>query len=139
MVALSPYLQLICLLLFLGQLCATYFYIQQIQIVGQHLEGDGSRTQFFARVNLASQVLTLVLQSSTVLWLYRRFGLHVGLTAVPIAYVASFVALGIYPSLMAFAISDVVRRGLTYGVAAPLVKCSLQSCRARQVQIKRIH
>lgn len=119
MVAVSPYLRSICGLLFLGQLCATYFYIQQIEIVGIHLEGEASRTQFFARVNLASQILTLILQSSTVLWLYRRLGLHVGLTAVPIAYVASFVALGLYPSLMAFAISDVVRRGLTYGVAVP--------------------
>ncbi len=118
-VAKSPYLRLICVLLLLAQLCATYFYIQQIEIVGKHLETEASRTQFFARVNLASQVLTLGLQSSTVFWLYRRFGLHLGLAAVPAAYVVSFITLGLYPQLSVVAISDVIRRGLTYGVAAP--------------------
>jgi len=118
-VAKSRYLLAICISLVLGQLCGTYLYMQQASIVGAAIQDEAGRTSLFSNMNLATQVLTLILQASTTRWLAHRAGLTIALISAPIAYAVMFATLGIAPTLAAFAIGDVIRRGLTYGVTVP--------------------
>lgn len=115
----SRYLLAICASLFLGQLCGTHLYMQQASIVGAAIESESARTTLFSNMNLATQFLTLILQASIAGWLTHRAGLAMALAATPIAYAMTFATLGIAPSLAVFAVGDVIRRGLTYGVAVP--------------------
>lgn len=115
----SPYLRWICVSLFLGQLCATHFYLQQVSIVGAAIPDDAGRTQLFANMNLGVQVLTLVLQLSVAGLMTHRVGLAIAISATPIAYMIAFATLGVAPTLAVFVIADVIRRGLAYGVAVP--------------------
>jgi ATP:ADP antiporter, AAA family len=115
----SRYLLAVCGSLFLGQLCGTHLYMQQASIVGAALESESARTALFSNMNLATQLLTLALQASIAGWLTHRAGLAIALAITPLAYAVTFATLGIAPSLAVFAVGDVIRRGLTYGVLVP--------------------
>jgi AAA family ATP:ADP antiporter len=115
----SSYLTLICVFLFFVQAAGTQLYFQQAEIVAAQIVDDQQKTQFFAYVDLSTQVLTLVAQLLIAGLLLRRLGVAAALVALPLMYFTSFSLLAYSSSLTAVAFAMVVTRSTAYGITVP--------------------
>ncbi len=118
-VARSRYLILICVYLALTSACGAAIYLQMAIYVGENIADSAERTQYFASINFFVQAITLVLQLFVVGAVMRKLGVAVALIALPLVYLFCLGALGIWQSLMVFAIVDVLRRSFVYGMSVP--------------------
>lgn len=121
----SRYLLAICCYgLFLAT-CGTTVYFQQSEIVNsayQHLDDEPAkeaRTEYFANVNFAVSLVTLVMQFVIVGLLMKHAGLGITLTVLPIAYIIGIGCLALWPSIEVLAVITVMGRAAEYGIANP--------------------
>ncbi len=118
-IARSPYLIWICAYLALTSLAGTMVYMYMADVVRVAIPDPEAKTQFFARINLAVQAGTLVVQLAIVGNVMRRLGVAVALVVLPLVYLISFVALGVGVGVMGLAAIDVARRIGVYGFTSP--------------------
>ena len=98
---------------------ATILYFQQAEIVEVSFADRAARTVFFARIDLAVNILTAVTQIFLTGRIVRRIGVALALAALPLVCVLGFAALGVAPTLMAIAVFQVLRRSSNYAIARP--------------------
>jgi AAA family ATP:ADP antiporter len=115
----SPYLVGIIGYMLLFTLTSTFVYFEQARIVKAAVASTGARTALFAKMDLAVNVLSLVVQGLLVGPLLRRFGVGVVLALLPIVTVVGFVAIGSSPTLAVLVVFQVLRRAADYGLAKP--------------------
>ena len=115
----SSYLASICLFLFFVQAAGTQLYFQQADIVGAAVPDDQSKTQFFAYVDLSTQVLTLVGQVVLSGLILRWLGVAGALMVLPLIYLVCFSALSISGTLFVVAAAMVLTRAAAYGITVP--------------------
>lgn len=115
----SPYLALVCAYLFFSTLTGTAVYSQQAFIVKSAAMSREESTRFFAMINIATQALTLVLQTAVTARLLRRIGVTATLCILPIAYALGFSILGLFGVLIVSAVFEVSRKSIALGVAEP--------------------
>jgi ATP:ADP antiporter, AAA family len=113
----SRYLMGIAGFIVIMTIMGTFIYFTRLQMVAA-LGGDlDLRTTWFARIDLITQVTTLVLQAVVAGHLMKRFGVHIVLMLLPLTAVLGFVGLAIVGSfavLIAFeAAFRAVQRALT--------------------------
>jgi AAA family ATP:ADP antiporter len=118
-VAASPYLLGICLYIVLTSLLATLVYFEQARIVGASLPSSEQRTALFATLDLAVNILALLLQVFATAPLLRRFGVAIALVLLPAVTLLGFGFYGVFPALLAMAAFQVVRRATEYAIARP--------------------
>jgi ATP:ADP antiporter, AAA family len=115
----SRFLLAICAYILLLTATSTFLYFEQAQIV-VHASGDPRvRTALFAKIDLAVNVLTLVLQAFVTGRLVRRVGIRVALAILPVLTVAGFVVLALAPAVAAILIVQAVRRAVHFAVERP--------------------
>lgn len=115
----SPYLLGLVLFMLLHTSAATLLYFEQGRIVADSYGDVGSRTQFFALVDLTVSSLTLVCQLLLTAPLIRWVGVGGALVALPLATVAAFVAMAMSPVPTTVALAQAVRRAVEYAVVRP--------------------
>ncbi|EMI19290.1 major facilitator transporter [Rhodopirellula maiorica SM1] len=115
----SSYLASICLFLFLIQAFATQLYLQQADIVNHAIELREARTAFFAKIDLGTQLLTLLLQTTVAGAILRRLGISVALSVLPLIYMFGFAALASAPTLGVLMVIMVCTRAGAYGITVP--------------------
>ena len=115
----SNYLLGIVGYMLLYTITATILYFQQAEIVEVSFADRAARTVFFARIDLAVNILTAVTQIFLTGRIVRRIGVALALAALPLVCVLGFAALGVAPTLMAIAIFQVLRRSSNYAIARP--------------------
>jgi AAA family ATP:ADP antiporter len=98
---------------------ATILYFQQAEIVGVTFTDRAARTVFFARIDLAVNILTALTQIFLTGRIVRRIGVALSLAALPLVCVLGFAALGFAPTLGAIAVFQVLRRSSNYAIARP--------------------
>lgn len=98
---------------------ATILYFQQAEIVGVSFTDRAVRTVFFARIDLAVNILTALTQIFLTGRIVRRIGVALSLAALPLVCVLGFAALGVAPTLIAIAVFQVLRRSSNYAIARP--------------------
>ena len=76
-------------------------------------------TAYFANVNFAVSLVTLLFQCVVVGWLMRNVGLGWTLSMLPLAYVIGITALALSPSLAVLAVVSVIGRSAEYGISNP--------------------
>ena len=76
-------------------------------------------TQYFANINFAVSIVTLVLQFFVVGWLMKNRGLSQSLAVLPMAYVLGICALAIAPTIGVLVVVSVVGRSMEYGICNP--------------------
>lgn len=118
-IAKSPYLVWICVYLALTSLAGTMVYMYMADVVRDAIPDPAAKTQFFARINLAVQCGTLVVQLAIVGNVMRRLGVAVALIVLPVIYLISCAALGIGVGIIGLAVIDVARRIGVYGFTSP--------------------
>lgn len=118
-VARSPFLATICVYLFLVQAIGTQLYFQQASIVANAFDVNEQRTQWFAYLDLATQLLTLAIQGALASVVLRRLGVGFALALLPVVYAIGLVALAIDPTLLILSITMVATRATSYGITVP--------------------
>ena len=115
----SPYLLAIAGYMFLYPITSTFAYFEQAQLVQAAVHGDAARTVLFARMDLAVNLASVVLQASLTALLLRRAGLGFTLGLLPVVTLAGFVALAVHPTLALIVGFQIVRRTVDYFAARP--------------------
>jgi AAA family ATP:ADP antiporter len=115
----SRYLLAIVAFIVLGQIFGALMYNEQARYVESAYANLAERAALFARIDLASNVLALLMQTCVVGWLTVRGGVRATLTAMWTVCGLSFLALAAIPSGAALLITQVIRRGADYGLFKP--------------------
>jgi ATP:ADP antiporter, AAA family len=118
-IAKSPYLMGICLFLFCFALLSTFLYSQQTLLVPAAITNSADRIQFLSYVDLAVNVLTLLIQVFAFGTLIQRLGILPLLVAMPLVSVLGFAALALFPGLWVLVVFGVIRRAGEYAVSKP--------------------
>jgi len=105
--------------MFLYTIGSTFLYFQQANLVNAALSDRNAQTELFGKIDLAVNVLTIVVQlfftGRLLIWL----GVAGGLMLVPAISVAGFLGLGFAPSIAMLVGFLVLRRAGNYAVARP--------------------
>ncbi len=117
--ATSPYLVALVGYMLLFSFTSTFVYFEQARIVKAALPTTALRTELFAKMDLAVNLGSLVLQAVVVGPLLRALGVGAVLVVLPALTLAGCVVLGVHPTLLAVVVFQVARRACDYGVAKP--------------------
>ena len=115
----SPYLLAIAGIVVLGQVIGGFMYQEQAKFVEVAFVGLESRAALFAKIDLATSVLSLFFQAVVVGWLASLGGLRAALGAVPVFLVGSFLLLALAPIGAVLIATQVLRRAIDYGLFKP--------------------
>jgi len=115
----SRYLMGIAVFILLMTFVSTMLYFQQAYLVAQAFDDRGVRTAFFAKIDLAVNILTIVFQIYLTARIMKWVGVGVTLAAIPILMTVGFVSLGVYPTLVILVVTQVIYRAGRYGLTKP--------------------
>mgnify|MGYP002785271647 CR=1 FL=1 len=94
-------------------------YLELLELAAARYGDAAARTSFFATLDLAVNVVALVLQGFVATRLIGRLGVVGGLVTMPIVALLSFVWLAFAPVLLTLAVSQVLRRAGEFGIGKP--------------------
>lgn len=115
----SPYILGICVFMLLYTITSTILYMQQAEIVDQNIVDRAVRTAFFARIDLAVNVLTLLTQMFLTGRIIKALGVGLTLALLPLFCIVGFSALGTSQTLAMIVVFQTVRRAGNYAIARP--------------------
>jgi ATP:ADP antiporter, AAA family len=115
----SPYLLGICGFMLLHSVTSTLVYFQQADIAGQAFADRTARTAFFAQLDIAVNVLTVLMQLFLTGRLLKWLGVGLTLALLPLVSLGGFVAMALAPSLALLAAFQIARRAVNYAVSRP--------------------
>ena len=85
----------------------------------QSRKSKEASTQYFANVNFAVSIVTLVFQFFVIGWMMKHIGLGGSLAMLPLAYVIGISALALSPTIGVLAVVSVIGRAAEYGICNP--------------------
>ncbi len=115
----SPYLLGICAYMFLYTVMSTFLWFIQQNIVAGAIDDGETRTALFARMDLAVNVLTIVVQVFFTGRIIRVLGVGLTLALLPLVSFIGFGTLGLYPTLAVVVTFQVLRRASNFALARP--------------------
>lgn len=115
----SRYLMGIAAFIALMTFASTMLYFQQANLIADAFSDRAVRTAFFAKIDLAVSILTIVFQIYLTSRIIKWFGVGLTLALVPIAVALGFLALGLYPTLTVLVVIQVAYRAGRYGLTKP--------------------
>jgi ATP:ADP antiporter, AAA family len=115
----SPYLLGISGFMLLHSMTSTLVYFQQADVVGQAFATRAERTTFFAQLDIAVNVLTVLMQVFLTGRLLKWLGVGLTLALLPLVSLVGFVSIAVAPSLALLATFQVARRAVNYAVSRP--------------------
>ncbi|MFN0179539.1 MAG: NTP/NDP exchange transporter [Gemmatimonadales bacterium] len=115
----SPYLLGICGYMLLYTIGSTFLYFQQAYIVEAAYQDRAARTALFAQIDLAVNVLTVVVQAFITGRLMQRLGVPTMLAIVPAISVLGFLGVALMPTVAMLVGFLVLRRAGNFAVARP--------------------
>ena len=115
----SPYLLGIAGLIVVTQIFGAFMYNEQAKYVEAAWSSLTERAAIFARIDLASNLLSLLFQTMLVGWLTARGGVRATLVTIWTLVAASFAILAFLPSGTLLLATQVIRRGCDYGLFKP--------------------
>lgn len=118
----SPYLLGIILFVLLFTFSSAALYFQQANIVALQFSDAGTRTAFFARIDLLVNILTLVTQVFLTGRIIKWLGLGVALAALPLVTMLGLAWLGAVPTVGVLMVVQTLRRGWNYGLMKPAME-----------------
>lgn len=115
----SPYLLGIAAYVVILAVMATFIYFTRLQMVAD-LAGDlDSRTTLFARIDIVTQIATLVMQLVIAGHLMKRFGVAITLALLPLTVALGFIGLAIIGSLAALIVFEAAFRAVQRAIMRP--------------------
>jgi AAA family ATP:ADP antiporter len=118
-VAKSPYLLAICAYVLILAVMATFIYFTRLKLVAALGSDLDLRTTVFARIDMATQAATLLLQALVAGPLMNRLGTSVTLALLPLTAALGFLGLAIVGSLAALVALEASFRAVQRGLMRP--------------------
>ncbi|PZR74764.1 MAG: MFS transporter [Chthoniobacterales bacterium] len=115
----SPYLLGLLLFILLYTSTSTWAYFQQADLTRFQIQDSATRTEFFAKLDLSVNTLTVLIQVFLTGRLLKWLGVGLTLVLMPALSLLGFMAIGFTPVLMALAIFQVLRRAATFALTRP--------------------
>ncbi|MGE3247943.1 MAG: NTP/NDP exchange transporter [Beijerinckiaceae bacterium] len=115
----SPYLAGIAAWVALLSLAGTFLYFVQRDVVAAASPDPAVRTQIFAGIDLAANVLTLLIQAFVTGKLIERMGTGISAAVLPLAFAIGFAALAVSPVLAVIVGFQVLQRTANFAVSNP--------------------
>jgi AAA family ATP:ADP antiporter len=115
----DPYLLNVTLNMLFFTVLTTFLYFQQATIVDATYTDRAARTRFFANIDLAVNVLTLLTQTFATGRAVKRWGVAAALAFLPVLSVVGFGVLGLAPTIGVLMTFQVLRRAGNFAVARP--------------------
>jgi AAA family ATP:ADP antiporter len=116
----SPYLLSLCVFLLAYTLLSTFLYFLGAEMIPKAVTDSTDRTQLLAQVDLAVNVLALLLQLLAFKGLITRLGTRFVLGLLPLLSVVGFAVLALtYPALWVLVVFGVLRRAGEYALTKP--------------------
>ena len=115
----SPRLRGIALLIICLTAVSTVLYVELVAAVGRAIPTSGERKAFFASIDLAVNILALLLQLLGTGRIVQRFGLAATLSISPLLVLAGLGALNIRAGVLAFAVVQVMHRAGEFALNKP--------------------
>jgi AAA family ATP:ADP antiporter len=115
----SPYLLGICGFILLHTITATLVYFQQADLTAHQFTDRAARTAFFARLDQAVNILTIVVQVFLTGRLLKWLGVGLTLAVLPLINIIGFTTMGMLPIISLLAVFQTLRRAGDYAVARP--------------------
>ncbi len=115
----SPYLLGIVAYMLFYTVTSTFLYFEQAEVVADVFADRAARTVFFARLDLAVNILTIVTQIFLTGRIVRFIGIAMSLAWLPLISVIGFFGLGLAPTLGVIAAFQIIRRASNYAVTRP--------------------
>ena len=115
----SPYLLGIVAYMLFYTVTSTFLYFEQAEIVSAVFADGAARTVFFARLDLAVNILTIITQIFITGRIVRFIGIAMALAWLPLVSVIGFFGLGLAPTLGVIAAFQIIRRASNYAVTRP--------------------
>lgn len=97
----------------------TFLYFEQAKLVEAADMNADERTQLFGLINIAVNVLTLLIQFFLTGRLVARFGLGVVAVIMPLVTLAGLVALSLSPTLAVLVVVQILHRGGQFSLMKP--------------------
>jgi AAA family ATP:ADP antiporter len=115
----SAYLANISLFILLFAITSTFLYFQQAAVVRDNFHDRASQTAFFAQIDLAVNVLTLIVQLFFTGRIVGLLGIGLTLMVLPLLTMFGFTTLALMPAVSTLVVFQVLRRSSDYAVARP--------------------
>jgi ATP:ADP antiporter, AAA family len=115
----SAYLANVSLFILLFAITATFLYFQQASVVRDNFHDRGAQTAFFAQIDLAVNVITLIVQLFFTGRIVGTFGVGLTLAILPALTLLGFGALAALPAVSTLVVFQVLRRSSDYAIARP--------------------
>jgi ATP:ADP antiporter, AAA family len=115
----SPYLLNTGIFLLLYAITSTLLYFDQATIVSRSFTDRGAQTSLFASIDLAVNVLTLVMQIFFTGRIVRWLGVGMALALLPAVSMLGFGVLAVLPTLAAIVAFQVLRRAGNFALTRP--------------------
>ena len=115
----SPFLRGIAILVCVTSIGAQFAYIETARLANALYESGHELTEFYSRVDFATNAVTLIFQAVVVGFLTTRFGIKAPLLGIAIIGCLSFIPVGLSPTIAVLATTTVIRRASEYGLGKP--------------------
>ena len=119
LIARSPYLMGIGLLILIFSTLSTFLYFQQASIIQDTFSNSSERTSVFAMIDLAVNTLTILIQFFLTGRIVKTLGLAWTLALIPLFLVVGFIMLSISPVIAVLIVVQVLRRAGNYSIMRP--------------------
>jgi ATP:ADP antiporter, AAA family len=115
----SRYLLGIAAFVIIMAIMATFIYFTRLQMVAALGDDLDLRTTIFARIDMITQITTLVLQAVVAGHLMKRVGVAVTLALLPVTVVLGFIGLAMVASLAALIVFEAAFRAVQRALTRP--------------------
>jgi AAA family ATP:ADP antiporter len=115
----SPYLLGIAAYVLILAVVVTFIYFTRLQMVAALGDDVDMRAGVFAQLDLATQVVTLLLQLVVAGHVMKRLGVHVALVLAPVTAALGFIGLAMVASLLVLVIFDAIFKAIQRAIMRP--------------------
>jgi ATP:ADP antiporter, AAA family len=119
MILRSPYLAGIALWVGFLSLAGTFLYFQQANIVAAASNDPSQRITYFAQIDLAVALLTIIVQCLATGKLIKRFGAGPAAAFLPLVFAIGFVVLWMTPMLWVIIAFQAAQRAANFAISNP--------------------
>nr|XP_048325655.1 uncharacterized protein LOC107413977 isoform X1 [Ziziphus jujuba var. spinosa]XP_048325656.1 uncharacterized protein LOC107413977 isoform X1 [Ziziphus jujuba var. spinosa] len=115
----STYLLYVSLFLWLSAVVSSFFYFQKVSVIAMTVSSSIGRRKLFAQINSFIAVFILAGQLTLTGRILTVAGVTTAICSSPIVAFSNLVAIAVWPTWLAVAISETLRKVVTYVVTRP--------------------
>lgn len=115
----STYLLYVSLFLWLSAVVSSFFYFQKVTVIAMTVSTPVERRKLFAQINSFIAVFILAGQLTLTGRILTIAGVTTAICSTPFVSFTNLVAIAVWPTWFAVAISETVRKVVTYVVTRP--------------------